>query len=135
MSPALIPGSLVRGRGGGVVGLPVLEGGLLWSSYAAAYHRDMAKSVPVRDFRAHLTELLDDVTDRREHVTITRHGRPEAVLVPADEYVALEETAEILSDPETLSAIRSGLDDLSSGEVVTLEQVRDELRHRRTTQE
>lgn len=87
----------------------------------------MPKTVPVREFRTHLAELLNEVADRREHVTVTRHGRPAAVLVPVEEYEALEETAEILSDEGMLAAIRRGLDDLAAGDVVPLEQVRDEL--------
>ncbi len=86
----------------------------------------MPKTVPVREFRAHLAELLAEVADRREHVTVTRRGRPAAVLVPVDEYEALEETAEILSDEDTLAAIRRGLDDLTAGDEVPLEQVRHE---------
>jgi len=86
----------------------------------------MSKTVPAREFRTHLAELLDEVADRREHVTVTRRGRPTAVLVPVDEYQALEETAEILSDENTLAAIRRGLDDLAAADVVALEQVRDE---------
>lgn len=91
----------------------------------------MAKTVPVREFRSHLADLLDEVADRREHVTITRHGRPSAVLVPVHEYEALEETAEILSDDDTLTAIRRGLDDLAAGDEVPLDQVREELADRR----
>jgi antitoxin YefM len=91
----------------------------------------MPKTVPVREFRSHLAELLDEVADRREHVTVTRHGRPVAVLVPVDEYESLEETAAILSDEDTLAAIRRGLDDLAAGDVVTLQQVRDEHAARR----
>jgi len=49
--------------------------------------------------------VLSDVADRREHVLVSRHGRPAAALVPIDEYEALEETAEILSDPEALAAV------------------------------
>ncbi len=86
----------------------------------------MSKIVPVREFRTHLADLLDEVADRREHVTVTRRGRPTAVLVPVDEYEALEETAEILSDEDTLTAIRRGLDDLVTGDVVSLEEVRAE---------
>ena len=84
----------------------------------------MSKTVPVREFRTHLADLLDEVADRREHVTVTRHGRPAAVLVPVDEYEALEETAEILSDEDTLAAIRRGLDDLAVGEITSLDDVR-----------
>jgi hypothetical protein len=51
---------------------------------------------------------------------------PVAVLVPVDEYEALEETAEILSDEPTLDAIRRGLDDLAASEVVSLDEVRAE---------
>lgn len=96
------------------------------------YTLSMAKTVPVREFRTHLAELLDEVADRREHVTVTRRGRPAAVLVPVSEYEALEETAEILSDDATLAAIRQGLDDLAAGSVVSLDQVRDEHAARRS---
>jgi antitoxin YefM len=57
-------------------------------------------------------------------VTVTRRGRPAAVLVPVDEYEALEETAEILSDEDALAAIRRGLDDLAAGDVTGLDEVR-----------
>jgi antitoxin YefM len=94
--------------------------------YALRYASAMSKTVPVREFRTHLADLLDEVADRREHITVTRRGRPAAVMVPVDEYEALEETAEILSDEPTLAAIRRGLDDLAAGEVVSLDEVRAE---------
>lgn len=90
----------------------------------------MPKTVPVREFRSHLADLLDEVAQRREHVTITRHGRPEAVVIPVDEYEALEETAEILSDDATLAAIQRGLDDLAAGHLVPLDAVREHFERR-----
>jgi len=93
----------------------------------------MAKTVPVREFRSRLSELLSDVADRRDHVLVTRNGKPAAVLVPIDEYEALEETAEILSDSATLTAIEAGLAELSRGETVTLAELRTELAQRRAT--
>ncbi len=92
----------------------------------------MAKTVPVREFRTNLSQLLSDVADRRDHVLITRNGKPAAALVPIDEYEALEETAEILSDSATLAAIEAGLADLARGETVTLADLRTELAHRRS---
>ena len=91
----------------------------------------MTKIVPVREFRTKLSELLSDVADRRDHVLVTRNGKPAAALVPIDEYEALEETAEVLSDPATLDAIEAGLADLARGDTVTLDDLRGELRDRR----
>jgi antitoxin YefM len=91
------------------------------------YTASMAKTVPVRDFRSNLSQLLSDVADRRDHVVVTRNGRPAAAVVPIDEYEALEETAEILSDKDALAAIEAGRAELARGETVTLEEVRQEL--------
>ncbi len=87
----------------------------------------MAKTVPVRDFRSNLSQLLSDVADRRDHVIVTRNGRPAAALVPIDEYEALEETAEILSDADALAALEAGLAELTEGEVVSLDDLHREL--------
>jgi antitoxin YefM len=92
----------------------------------------MAKTVPVREFRSRLSELLSDVADRRDHVLVTRNGKPAAALVPIDEYEALEETAEILSDSATLAAIEAGLSEIANGETITLQALRTELGERRS---
>jgi len=89
------------------------------------------KTIPVREFRSNLAEVLSDVADRRDHVVVTRNGRPAAALVPIDEYEALEETAEILSDPETLAAIQAGLDEISRGETIDFDDLRRELAEKR----
>lgn len=91
----------------------------------------MAKIVPVREFRTKLSELLSDVADRRDHVLVTRNGKPAAALVPIDEYQALEETAEILSDPATLDAIAAGMSELEQGDTIALDDLRRDLAQRR----
>ena len=93
----------------------------------------MPKTVPVRELRANLSSLLDDVSDRRDHVLVTRNGTPAAALVPIDEYEALEETAEILSDPDALSSLEAGLAEIERGETITLAELRSELAERRPT--
>ncbi len=93
----------------------------------------MAKTIPVREFRSNLAEVISDVADRRDHVVVTRNGRPAAALVPIDEYEALEETAEILSDTATMDALRAGLGELERGATVELDDLRRELAERRAT--
>ncbi|HWI95941.1 MAG TPA: type II toxin-antitoxin system Phd/YefM family antitoxin [Solirubrobacterales bacterium] len=91
----------------------------------------MAKTVPVRELRNNLSSLLDDVSNRRDHVLVTRNGAPAAVLVPIDEYEALEETAEVLSDTDALAALETGLAEIERGETITLAELRSELADRR----
>jgi antitoxin YefM len=91
----------------------------------------MAKIIPVRDFRSNLSQVLSDVADRRDHIVVTRNGRPAAALVPIDEYEALEETAEILSDSDALNALQAGLGELARGETIEFDDLRRELSERR----
>lgn len=87
----------------------------------------MAKTVPLTEARARLSELLDELEGRHEHVVITRNGRPVGVLVPVEEQEALEETMEILQDEKTLDALEESEDDVKAGRMNTLDEVRREL--------
>ena len=90
------------------------------------YARAVTKTVPVKDLRRDLGPLLDEVSDRREHIVVTRHGRPTAVIIPHDEYTALEETADVLSDPDAMAALTEGLD-ADPVDEVTLDELRTEI--------
>jgi antitoxin YefM len=87
----------------------------------------VAKTVPFTEARAKLSELLDELEGRHEHIVITRNGRPAAVLVPADEQEALEETLEILQDEDVLEALTQSEEDVKAGRLRTLREVRREL--------
>ncbi len=76
----------------------------------------MAKTVSLTEARAKLSELLDELERRHEHVVITRNGRPAAVLVPAGEQEALEETWEILQDEGLLDALRDSEKESKQGD-------------------
>lgn len=99
--------------------------------YSITYTLCMTQTVPVGEFRSNLSKWLSQVADRRDHLLVTRNGRPAAALVPIDEYEALEETAEILSDPDALVALEAGMVELARGETVTLNELRKELAERR----
>lgn len=101
------------------------------SVYIVVYADLMARFVPVRELRSNLSSLLDDVSNRRDHVLVTRNGTPAAALVPIDEYEALEETAEVLSDPDALAALEAGLAEIEREETISLAELRDELAERR----
>jgi len=95
----------------------------------------MALTVSVRELRARLASLIDTVTRHDEHVVVTRNGRPEAVLLGIDEYESMEETIEILSDPETVAAIEAGLRDFARGDYVTFAEFRADVAALRQAEE
>lgn len=61
---------------------------------------------PLREVRKHFSDVVDRVELHHERVTVTRNGRPVAVLINPDDLAALEETLDVLSDPEALADIR-----------------------------
>ncbi|MDQ3659769.1 MAG: type II toxin-antitoxin system Phd/YefM family antitoxin [Actinomycetota bacterium] len=84
----------------------------------------MAKIVSFTEARSNLTELLDDLEKRQEHVLITRNGRPSAVLLSAAEYEALEETLEILQDQDLMNALKRSEEDANAGRLTSLADLR-----------
>lgn len=81
------------------------------------------KTLPLTEVKAKLSQLVDAVEHGIQHVTITRHGRPAAMLVGPDEIANWEATAEILADPEFMASIRRGLADIKHGRTVTLAEL------------
>ena len=60
----------------------------------------------LREVRDHFSEVVDRVELHHERVTVTRNGRPVAVLISPADLAALEETLDVLSDPGALADIR-----------------------------
>jgi antitoxin YefM len=76
--------------------------------------RVVMSSAPLTEVRERLSEIVDEVSTKGTEMTITKHGRPVAVLLGAEEYESLIETLNILSDSDTMSAIGEGLAELDS---------------------
>ena len=68
--------------------------------------------------RNHLTKLIDKVTDEGAPVLITRQRGKPAVLISLEEYMALDETAHLLSSPKNAAEIKESLRELKAGKGV-----------------
>jgi antitoxin YefM len=73
---------------------------------------------PLRDVRGHFSEVVDRVEPEHERVTVTRNGRPLAVIMSPADLGELEETLEILSDSQALADIREADTAYAAGDVV-----------------
>lgn len=91
----------------------------------------MSRVLPLSRVKATLSEVIDEIVKTHERVTVTRNGRPVAVLVSTDDLEAIEETVAILSDPAAMREIEAGRAAIDAGDVVSKEQaqaLRDRLR-------
>lgn len=67
------------------------------------------KFLPLSIARAKLNRILDHVERKGEVVTVTRRGRPVAVIIGKNKYDSWQETFEVLSDTEFMNEIRDGI--------------------------
>jgi prevent-host-death family protein len=70
------------------------------------------KTMPLSEVKTKLSELVDAVERRDEVVTITRNGKPVAIMVSKDEYEGWQETVEIMRDAKFMKEIRKGIQSL-----------------------
>ena len=91
------------------------------------YSLDMPKVVPLTEARASLSELVDSVEREHEQVVITRNGKPVALLVSPAEWESMEETIEVLSDPELMAVLAESERDVQAGRVYEWEDVKRDL--------
>ena len=66
-----------------------------------------------------LPERLAKASDKT--VSITPHGRPVLAVLPWELYESIIETLEVLGDPEATAALRSSLEDIRKGRLVSHE--------------
>jgi antitoxin YefM len=73
--------------------------------------------LPVAEARAQLSQVIESAVATHERTTITRNGIPAAVLLSVDDYESMQETIDILADPDLIAAIKEGLADIAAGRV------------------
>lgn len=74
------------------------------------------KTISLSDAKAQLSALADDVNLTHERVTVTRNGRPTAVIIAPEDLESLEATIELLADPEARVRIAIAEAELARGE-------------------
>jgi len=84
----------------------------------------MTRTLPLAEIKAHLSEIVDEVEEQHERVTLTRNGRPAAVLISPDDLEALEDTLEVLADPQARAEIERARAQIASGEGIDADELR-----------
>ena len=82
------------------------------------------KTLSLSEAKMKLSELIENVYSTDEEITITKNGRPAAVLISPEEFENLKETVEIKSNHDLMNEIKNGLAALSNKtKLYTLEEL------------
>lgn len=72
----------------------------------------------LRTVKDRFSEYVDRVQRHHERIVVSRNGRPAAVLMSIADLESLEETLDVLSDPEAVAELRAAAGEVERGEVV-----------------
>jgi len=84
-------------------------------------------AVPLSEAKDKLSALVEQAERTHDIVTITRHGRPAAVLMAADDLESLHETLFWLSQPGISESIDAARRDVEAGDTVSGAALRAEF--------
>ncbi len=70
-------------------------------------------SAPLTETRDRLSEIVDRAATSSDVFTVTKHGRPMAVILGYDEYESLIETMNILADSDTMAALTEAREEMA----------------------
>jgi len=84
----------------------------------------MSETLPLANVKSRFSEMVDRVEFTHDRIVVTRNGRPAAVLISPDELASMEDTLELLSDPEAMAQLAESRVASASGDVLTGEELR-----------
>lgn len=105
--------------------------GQRWTDVGVMYILKYMKYFSVAEARAKLAAILDSATKSNERTVITRNGEPAAVVMSLDDYESMNETLDILADPELTKYILEHLDNPDLEPSYSIEEVMAEVEARR----
>jgi antitoxin YefM len=82
------------------------------------------KTLPLSEAKDRLSGLVDEAESTHEMVTITKHGRPVAVLMAAEDLDSLHETLFWLSQPDIRGDVAAAREDEATGNTLSSAELR-----------
>ncbi len=82
------------------------------------------EQVSLADAKARLSEVVEGIETEHRRVVITKHGRPSVVVLAVEDLEALEDTLDLLSDPQALVEINQAREEIAKGHALEAEELR-----------
>ena len=87
----------------------------------------MTITVPLTELRPKLPKIMDRLSKYFDRCIITRHGKPEAVIISEEDYESLLETLDILSDQKLVKDIRKAEMEMRQGKGIPWKKAKQKL--------
>lgn len=84
----------------------------------------MSDILPLAEVKAKFSEMIDRVERQHDRITVTRNGRPAAVLLSPEDLASLEDTLDLLSDPAALAELQEARAEAAAGNTVSADELR-----------
>jgi antitoxin YefM len=86
------------------------------------------KELSTVDARRELTKLPEQLEAEPATVAVTRRGKPVLAIMTWDDYQAIQETLEILSDNDSVEQLRRSIEEIKEGKTIPWEEAKAQLR-------
>jgi len=84
------------------------------------------RDISITEARSRLTRLPEEM-GTNECLALTRRGEPVIAMLPWELYEAIQDTLEIMGDPELMEALRESIQQAKEGKLIPWEDVKAEL--------
>ncbi len=88
----------------------------------------MVNFITVRELRPELSSVIKNIHEKFDRYVVTRHGKPEIVMMSMEDYESILETLEIESDKELMKRLKKAKVDAKKGKGVSLDDLKRELK-------
>jgi prevent-host-death family protein len=84
----------------------------------------MSETLPLARVKTKFSEIVDRVEHTHDRIVVTRNGKPAAVIMSPDDLASLEDTLELLSDPDATRELDEARRAAVDGDYVTGDELR-----------
>lgn len=84
----------------------------------------MSETLPLAQVKSKFSEMVDRVEHTHDRVVVTRNGRPAAVMISPDDLASLEDTLDLLSDPDAMRELAEAQRAAAQDDYVTADELR-----------
>ncbi len=87
----------------------------------------MVNTISIKELRPKLSNIINHIHNKFDRYVITRHGKPEIVMLSIEDFESIIETLAVESDKDLMRRIKKSEKDLKVGKGISLAKINKDL--------